>query len=238
MSYNVSARMISFDFSAHSSPLCFIRAVFSAIVERTCGTVPVPLRTRTIVLGIIVSCLWPLGANAQQSAKRFEVETIWPGIHFKLVKIERILDERLLMVVLIRATSKAPAEGTLIGIRPSIPASATLEDRRSGRYETHPFSLASSVMVDDQTSQKFPALSPIAPPGREYASAEVFANLMPGRAEIMTLQFKVPPNLLNQATEESPEKPTVSLLLTNAKAPITGIPIPTVGSEKLSVQGR
>ena len=108
---NVSARMISFDLSAHPSPLCLVRAVFSAIVERVCGTVLVPLRKWAIVLGIILSCLWPLGANAQQPAKRFEVETKWPGVHFKLVKIERILDERLLMVVLISATSKAPAEG-------------------------------------------------------------------------------------------------------------------------------
>ena len=236
MSYNVSARMISFDLSAHPSPLCFVRVVFSAIVERICGTVLVPLRTWAIVLGIMFSCLWPLGANAQQSAKRFEVETTWPGVHYKLVKIERILDERLLMVVLISATSKAPAKGTFIGVRPSVPANATVEERRSGRYEARPFSLASSVMIDDQTSQKFSALAPVAPPGKDYASAQVFANLMPGRAEIMTLQFKVPPTSLNQTAEESPEKPTVSLLLTNAKAPITGIPIPFSGAEDLAAQ--
>ena len=78
--------MISFDLSAHPSPLCLVRAVFFAIVERICETVLVPLRTWAIVLGIMLSCVWPLGANAQQSAKRFEVETKWPGVHYKLVK--------------------------------------------------------------------------------------------------------------------------------------------------------
>jgi len=230
--------MTLFDLSAHPTTLRLLRAVFSAIVERLCGAVPVPLRKCAIVLGFVVSCFSPLAANAQQPPKRFEVETTWPGIHFKLVKVERILDERLLMVVLISATQKAPVKGTLIGIRPSVPGSATLEERRSGRYEAQPFSLASSVMVDDQTSQKFPALSPVAPPGKEYAAAQVFANLMPGHAEIMTLQFKVPQTSLNQAAEESPEKPTVSLLLTNAKAPMTGIPIPFSGAEDLSSRRR
>ena len=192
--------MISFCLSRRVSTLCPARDGFNAMIEhckpplrpllldalwdqyrdRLYRRVRIPLRKLVICLGIIVTC--PLCAIAQQPAKKstFEVQTTWPGIHFELVKIERILDERLLVVVLISATSKAPAKGTFIGIEPAIPANATVEERRSGRYNARPFSLASSVMIDDQTSQKFPALAPVAPPGKEYASAQVFATFVPG----------------------------------------------------------
>ena len=194
-----------------------------------------PLGKLAICLGIIF--LSPLCALAQQPAKKskFEVETAWSGIQFQFVKIERILDERLLVVVRIVATAQAPATGTLIGVKPLVPPGATLEDLRSGRYEPRPFSLASSVMIDDLTSQRFPALAPIFPPGKEYAPAEILAYLSPGRAEVMTLQFKVPPAAL-RADGPASEKQTVSLLLTNAKAPITAIPIPSVDTKEFSVQ--
>ena len=193
-----------------------------------------PLGKLAICLGIIF--LSPLCAIAQQPAKKskFEVETAWSGIQFQLVKIERILDERLLVVVRIVATAQAPATGTLIGVKTPVLPGATLEDLRSG-YEPRPFSLASSVMIDDLTSQRFPALAPIFPPGKEYAPAEILAYLSPGRAEVLTLQFKVPPAAL-RADGPASEKQTVSLLLTNAKAPITGISLPSVDAKEFSVR--
>ena len=176
-------------------------------------------------------------AIAQKPARKskFEVETNWPGILYNFVKVERILDDRLLMVIRIVATSQAPATGTLIGVKTSIPSDATLEDRRSGRYDSRPFSLASSVMIDDLTLQRFPALPPVFPPGKEYAPAEILAYLTPGRAAVLTLQFKVPPAAL-RADGPASEKQTVSLLLTNAKAPITGISLPSVDAKEFSVQ--
>jgi hypothetical protein len=178
-----------------------------------------------------------LCALAQQSGKKskLEVETNWPGIHFKFVRIERILDERLLVVVRIVATPQAPVTGTLIGVKPPAPAGATPGELRSGRYEPLPFSLESSVMIDDVTLQRFPALAPIFPPGQKYAPASILTYLSPGRAEVLTLQFKVPPSALI-ADGGTPEKQTVSLLLTNAKAPMTRIPIPSVESKEFTVQ--
>ena len=205
--------------------------------DRLFQKVRMPLCKLAIWLGIILVC--PLCAIAQQPAKKskFEVETTWPGIHFKFVRIERILDERLLIVVRIVATPKAPATGTFIGVKPLVPPGATPEELRSGRYEPRPFSLASSVMIDDLTSQRFPALAPISPPGKEYVPAEVFASLLPGRAEVLTLQFRAPPAPpLAVADNRAPEKQTVSLLLTNAKAPITAIPIPSLDAKQFSAQ--
>jgi hypothetical protein len=193
------------------------------------------LRKLAIFLGILFVC--PLCAIGQQPGKKskFEVETIWPGIHFKFVRIERILDERLLVVVRIVATPQAPAAGTLIGVKPAAPAGATPEELRSGRYEPLPFSLESSVMIDDLTLKRFPALAPIFPPGQTYAPAAILTYLSPGRAEVLTLQFKVPPSAL-MAGAGTPEKQTVSLLLTNTKAPMTGIPIPSMEAKEFTVQ--
>ena len=193
------------------------------------------LWTMVICLGIILIC--PLCAIAQQPGKKskFEVETTWPGIRFKFVRIERILDERLLVVVRIVATPRAPVAGTLIGVKPPAPSGATPEELRSGRYEPLPFSLESSVMIDDLTLKRFPALAPIFPPGQNYAPAAILTYLSPGRAEILTLQFKVPPSALI-ADGGTAEKQTVSLLLTNAKAPMTGIPIPSVEGKEFTVQ--
>ena len=118
---------------------------------------------------------------------------------------------------------------TFIGVKPPI------EEGRSGSYELRPFSLASSVMiVDELTSKRFPALAPMFP-GKEYAPAEILAYLSPGHAEVMTLQFKVPPASLI-ADGGTSEKQTVSLLLTNAKAPVTAIPIRSADVKEFSVQ--
>jgi hypothetical protein len=192
---------------------------------------------RKLAIGLAILFVCPLCAIAEQPGKKskFEVETIWPGIHFKFVRIERMLDERLLVVVRIVATRQAPAAGTLIGVKPAAHAGATPEELRSGRYEPLPFSLESSVMIDDLTSKRFPALAPVFPPGQQYAPASILTYLSPGRAEVLTLQFKVPPSALI-ADGGTPEKQTVSLLLTNAKAPMTGIPIPSVESKEFTVQ--
>ena len=187
-----------------------------------------------ICLSIILLC--PLTAVGQQSAKKLklEVETNWPGIQFRIDRMERILDERLLVVVRVVATAKAPAEGTLIGIKPTGAADGTREGRQSASYELRPFSLASSVMVDDLTAQRFPALPPIFPLGREYAPSEILAHFLPGRAEVLTLQFKVPPAAMR--ADSASGKQTVSFLLTNAKGPISGVPVPPPDAQELSVQ--
>jgi hypothetical protein len=187
-----------------------------------------------LVVSLLITFFGSFESSAQQPAKRakFEVETKWPGIVFGLVKVERIIDHRLLVVIRIVATARAPASGTVIGIKPPIPPDATMEDRRSGRYDSRPFSLSSSVMIDDVTSQRSSALPPIYPPGKEYAPAEILAYLTPGRAEVLTLQFKAPP----WSDGVAPGKQTVSLLLTNAKAPMMGVPVPPADAKELSVQ--
>jgi hypothetical protein len=192
------------------------------------------LNLTKVTISLLIIFICSSDGMAQQASKKskFEIETKWPGVVFSLARVERIIDDRLLMVIRIVATNQAPVTGTVIGTKPLVPPGATVEEVHSGRYDSRPFSLAASVMIDDLTSQRFSALPAVAPPGKEYAPAEILAYLTPGRVEVATLQFKAP----RWAAGVSPGKQTVSLLLTNAKGPISGIPIPPPDAQELSVQ--
>lgn len=136
-----------------------------------------------------------------------EADTNWPGIKFQVVGFKRILANRLLVSIALVATSKAPAGGTAIV--------GKAEHTAEGEAGT-PFSLSSSIMIDEKTSQKYAALKPD-PNGQQYIPGEVQTLLRPGQMEIMTVQFEVPPPAPNADHEE---KVYVDVLLANAKAPI------------------
>ena len=157
--------------------------------------------------------------------KFLPVETKWPGVNFSIYDVQRIQDDRLLVWVRVSATSKAPREGILLGTRPEIPASATKDEIATGRYNAKPFSLASSVMTDDQTLQKYPVLPPVAPPGKAYFPGELGNGLVPGQSEMLTIQFASPPAPPPVEGRE-PARQTVTFLLTGAKGPILRVPIP------------
>ncbi len=150
-----------------------------------------------------------------------EVETIWPGIRYQVLKLERIPPDRLVVAVRIFATRQAPASGTLIGTRIPVPANISKEEMLSARYAPRPFSLASSKMIYEQTGQQSPALPPVSSAGRNYIPGEILSTLFPGQAEVLTVQFSVPP-----ATEAAGQKQSVSFLFPNAKGPIGKVPVP------------
>jgi hypothetical protein len=182
-----------------------------------------------ISLVIITSVAFCRGLFAQESGARSgkisNVETKWPGVIFSIYNVERIEDDRLLVWVRVSATSKAPRQGILLGTKPEIPASATKDEIATGRYNAKPFSLASSVMTDDQTLQKYPVLPPVAPPGKAYFPGELANGLAPGQSEMLTIQFASPPAPPPVEGRE-PARQTVTLLLTGAKGPIFRVPIP------------
>ena len=162
---------------------------------------------------------------AQAMAGKAEVETTWPGVRFQIFRIERI-PNRLVVAVRILATEKAPPTGTFLGVKTPIPSTASPEDVSMGLYDPKPFSLISSVMIDEQSGQRYPVLPSIAPPGRKYLPRTILASLMPGEAELLTIQFAAPPSF----GEGELQKQTASFLFPNAKAPITRVPIPTPGT--------
>ncbi len=159
------------------------------------------------------------------SARIPAVETKWPGVNFSIYDVQRIQDDRLLVWVRVSATAKAPRGGILLGTKPEIPASATKDEIATGRYNAKPFSLASSVMTDDQTLKKYPVLPPVAPPGRAYFPGELANGLIPGQSEMLTIQFAAPP-APPLAEGREPARQTVTFLLTGAKGPILRVPLP------------
>jgi hypothetical protein len=189
---------------------------------------------KLLALFLIAVCFVLNGVYAQDrksgAPKIPTVETKWPGVNFAIYRLERIQDNRLLVWVRVIATSKAPAKGTLLGTRPEIPPSATKDDLATGLYNTRPFSLASSEMIDNQTQRKFPVLSPVAPPGQKYFPGELANGLLPGQAQTLTIQFTAPPP--PPVEEGKSAKQTVSFLLPGAKGPIVNVPIPPPSVEE------
>jgi hypothetical protein len=162
-----------------------------------------------------------------------EGDSNWPGIRYQITDIQRIPPDRLLVVVRILATAQASAAGTLIGFPVQIPPNANKYDVAAGYYHPRPLSLASSVMVDDLTQQKFLVLPPVAPHGKKYRPGDVLDSLRPGGRDVLTIQFAVPPPPPPPQAGQPPVKQTLSFLLTNAKELIRKIAIPPLEKPSL-----
>ena len=82
-----------------------------------------------------------------------EVETKWLGIMFAISRLERIQDNRLLVFVRV-ATSPSARKGTFLGSESSDSSGAS----EAENPDRKPFSLASAIMTDDQTRERYPVL--------------------------------------------------------------------------------
>lgn len=93
-----------------------------------------------------------------------------------------------------------------------------------------PFSLVSTVMIDEQTQHRYEVLPPVAQPGKKYLPAGFSNVLLPGEARMVSIQFASPP-APPAAEGRDPPKQTVSFVLTGAKGPILRVPLrpPRVG---------
>jgi hypothetical protein len=164
---------------------------------------------------------------AQERSRRGEnlgeVETKWPGILLSISRIERIQDNRLLVFVRVTATTKSSPAGTFLGMGRPVPAGANLADVPA--EDLKPFSLASAVMIDEQTQRRYEALPPVAAPGKRYLPAGFSNVLLPGEGRTVSIQFASPPAPPVIEGRE-PHKQTVSFLLTGAKGPIARVPLP------------
>jgi len=152
-----------------------------------------------------------------------EVDTTWPGIHFQIFHVERIVGNRVLIGVKVVATPQAPTLGTQISVQAPIPKDVDPSLVRFGHYGMAPFSLDKAVMTDERTKQAYPVV-PSDPAGPHYLPGQMIGTLHPNEAEVMTIQFDVPPPPPD-GNGNIPKK-IVSILLPNAKGPITRIEIP------------
>jgi hypothetical protein len=179
-------------------------------------------RLQALLCAIVALTLLMGGVSAYSAPSFPEVETNWPGVRFQLFRIERNSLNRLVVAVRIVATDKAPASGTFLGTKTPLPANASPIEIGMGVYDPKPFSLAASEMTDDGTGKKYFVLPPLAPAGMTYLPGTIAKSLLPGQAEILTVQFAIPPS----PPGNEPRKQTASFLFPNAKGPITKVPIP------------
>ncbi|CAN5821442.1 hypothetical protein BH09VER1_BH09VER1_47130 [soil metagenome] len=178
---------------------------------------------------LFISCFLGFVCSAAigQETKPIEVETTWPGIVYQLIRVQRIAADRLLVGVKIVAKPSAPKSGTLIGVKVPIPTGASPEDIAAGRYEPMAFSLSAAKMTEEKTGQEYPALAP-SPSGQQYIPGEILTTLVPGRAEILTVQFAAPPPPVDESGAPAKGKQTVSILLPNAKEPFAKVALPAI----------
>jgi hypothetical protein len=136
---------------------------------------------------------------------------------FAISRLERIQENRLLVVVSVIATSKAARSGTFLGTGPYfllVQARMTLEEP----LQCKAISLVSSA--DEQTEQKYHFCEAVAS-AEEIFPKRTRHGLLPGQAE--TLRFAVP--TLPPAEQGNLAKQTVSFF-SDAKGPITNVAVP------------
>ena len=177
------------------------------------------------VMDIVLCLVTRLGAQerSRRAENLGEVETIWAGVLLSISRIERIQDNRLLVFVRVTATTRSSPGGTFLGMGRPLHAGANLTE--VPEEDLKPFSLASAVMIDEQTQRRYEALAPAAPPGKKYLPAGFSNVLLPGEGRTVSVQFASPPSPPTVEGRE-PQKQTVSFLLNGAKGPIVKVPLP------------
>ena len=152
-----------------------------------------------------------------------QVDSTWPGVKLEVPEVKRIEDNRLLVVVQVHATSRAPSV-TLIGTPPPPPPANPTPDQLLDVHVAIPYSITSATMTDDLSQKKFAPLGPD-PHGQIYRPSTLLGSLGPNESIYLTVQFAVPPPPPPDKDGKIP-KQTVSILLPNSSGPITGIVIP------------
>ncbi|MGB8352260.1 MAG: hypothetical protein WCD79_00070 [Chthoniobacteraceae bacterium] len=153
--------------------------------------------------------------KAEPHTKTFKTDTQWTGVQMEVSEVKRISKDRVVVLVRIEATSKAP-ETTLIGLASS-PAKGGKESSPS-----QPFSLAAGTLTDEQTKKTYPVAEPD-PQAIAYAPTQIMTQLSKGQAVVLSVEFQLP--VPAEKDGEDP-KQTVTLKLPNAKSDIEHVIIP------------
>ena len=156
------------------------------------------------------------------------VDTKWPGVRVQVSEIRRIPGDRLLFVMVLVATAKAPIS-TLLGFPTPVPVNLP---KAYGvmNLPPQPYSIAAATMTEEKTQQTYHTLVPD-PKGLHYRKSSVLTTLSPGRGCYMTIQFQTPPPPPPPAPGEPPPKQYVSLLIPQAVGPITHVMLPLPGQQ-------
>ena len=190
-----------------------------------------PVLVGSAFLAFFILGISPSKGQAQGGATVYGTDTQWPGIRFEIVNLQRTMQNRLAILVRIRARGGLPPQGIFLGTQPSIPPHATAIDLASGMYRPIPFSVRSTVMIDELSQQQYPSLPPIAPPGKAWLPALTSTNFHSFQSVYLNLQFAIPPPPPPPPDGSKPPQQTLCFLFPKALGPIQHIPLPP-SSEK------
>jgi hypothetical protein len=173
---------------------------------------------------------------AQESNKPtpvFDTETDWQGIHYQIVRVQRIMDNRLMVEIRILANKETAPRGVFLGtLAPPVPKKTTDADHFSGRFNSKPFSLEGAIMTDELSGTRYSPLSAVAPPGKAYYGNTTLKIFRPGDFQEMSIQFHAPPFPPPPPKGQKPTPQTLSFLLPKSKSPILHVPLPPLPPEE------
>jgi hypothetical protein len=169
----------------------------------------------------IAACLLgllPATSLAQSKSDSFgSVATTWPGIEYQIFDIERIAGNRVLIGIKLVANSDAPSVTSIL-VRTPVPKGAD-----SSLTGTEPFSLSTAVATNELSKETYATVAPD-PAGPGYLPGQMLGALRRFQGFTMSIQFEIPPAKPDESG--ATPKVSISLLLPNAKGPITKIVIP------------
>lgn len=154
------------------------------------------------------------------------IDSTWPGVRYVVYRIERIMDDRLLVTVIVMGTNKVPASGIMLASRPASLPDNSPGGGSEGAFNPRPFSLENTVLIDDQTGERYSHLPPVAPPGHVYPSALCLSVLHAGETDELSLQFRCPPPLPPGPGGAPPPVHTLSFEFPKAVGLLKNVPLP------------
>ena len=155
-----------------------------------------------------------------------EVDTTLPGIQLVVTDILRVDASHAVVTVRVRGNEKQTGDSRVEEppLVPNPPANASPQELDDAKYHTQPFSLLSSVLVDEATGTKYKAM-PL-PMGMPYRGpSQLRSSLEPGSWIQMSVCFAAPPPLPPGQDGKIPDQ-KITLLLSRAAKPLTGLLLP------------
>ena len=180
------------------------------------------------LFGLLASELVRAQQDANPSDPTYEVKTEKPGIIFGVAQIRRIPQNRLLVIIYIRATSEVPSTG--VNLNTSVMPPPGTKPWDLYKFRDKPFSLHGSTMTDELTGVQYPLLRPTLPPTMAYFPGGTRATFIPNHREILSIQFATPPPPPPPPPGQPPVIQKLSFSLPTAVGPITHVPLPPLGA--------
>ncbi len=190
------------------------------------------MKPRIGLLACLCMALSPLLAQEPPATPPLgEVATSLPGINLVVTEIRRVDASHAIVVVRVKGDEKQTDNSRVEEPAdvPNPPSNISPEQLEDTKYQSKPFSLLSSVLVDEATGTKYKAMA--LPFGMPFLGPSLLrSSLEPGSWIQMAVCFAAPPPLPAGQDGKIPDQ-KISLLLSRATKPLSGLLLPGTSSK-------